>query len=247
MVEVWNPKTTETRGIIYLSNTFTKKRWKSLFTSMNQAFQDFVVDLGDGQVWSQSVPNRICRVAMQMCSDVDGWEFREHPGTRNIDNACTVCIHIYLHVHRIHAYVDSDDRECISRISDGAAKKTTKETSIGLSTMEKVSNFLIQLSHWWCCPWCHHRVVAVSVIFLRLVFPRFTRNLGSQKDPEIQRCKRRKKTQKDWKSYKDTLKHNHLDFVTTFLLYFSKHFLSSLTWYFEHHLLFFGWWQLKYF
>lgn len=31
----------------------------NLKRSMNQASQDFVVDLGDGQVWSQSVPNRI--------------------------------------------------------------------------------------------------------------------------------------------------------------------------------------------
>ena len=33
MVEVWNPKTTETTGIIYLSNTFTKKRWNHCFSS----------------------------------------------------------------------------------------------------------------------------------------------------------------------------------------------------------------------
>lgn len=37
MVEVWNPKTTETTGIIYLSNTFTKKRWNHCFLPKSQS------------------------------------------------------------------------------------------------------------------------------------------------------------------------------------------------------------------
>lgn len=119
-------------------------------------------------------------------------------------------------------------------------KKTTKETSIGLSTMEKFRTFSSSL--------VIDGVVHVVIILLLLcLYPLFFRGLFFLGSPGISvakrtlkykdaKGKRRKKTQKDWKSYKDTLKHNHLDFVTAFLLYFSKHFLSSLTWCFEHHL-----------
>ena len=103
-----------------------------------------------------------------------------------------------------------------------------------------------------CPPWKKFRtfssslviddvVHGVIILLLLWLYPLFLRGLFFLGSPGISvakrtlkykdaKGKRRKKTQKDWKSYKDARKHNHLDFVTAFSLYFSKHCLSSLTW-----------------
>ena len=124
----------------------------------------------------------------------------------------------------------SDDRECISRKSDGAAKKNQQKRHPSVSLpRKKVRTFSSSL----VIDGVVHGVIILLLLWLSPLFFRGLFFLGSPGISVAKRTlkykdakgKRRKKTQKDWKSYKDTLKHNHLDFVTAFLLYFSKHFL----------------------
>ena len=92
--------------------------------------KDFVVDLGDGQVWSQSVPNRMWVLgAVQICSDVDRWEFREHPGTRNIDIAC---IYTYICKHTPHTCMYIMTTENVSQENPMRPQKTKQQTATSI-------------------------------------------------------------------------------------------------------------------